>query len=64
MKTRYIILIISVIIILAFFSGILSRVVVLPFLEPHTVLCTLIMIPAALLNPEFDLVLFFDSCGR
>ena len=59
MKLLYLILLVFGLV-----SGILAITGVLPFFNPNTIICTSLVIPAALSNPEFDLVLFFENCGR
>ena len=43
--------------------GILSIIGVMPFFNLNTIFCISLMMPE-IINPEFDIVLFFDSCGR
>ena len=58
MKPLYLILIL-----LALVFGILTMTGVMPFFNLNTVLCISSSMPQ-LFNPEFDLALFFESCGR
>lgn len=43
--------------------GVLTITGVMPFFNLNTIFCISLAIPA-LINPEFDIVLFFESCGR
>ena len=36
---------------------------VMPFFNLNTIICTSLAIPE-LTNPEFNIILFFESCGR
>ncbi len=58
MKTIYLILMVSSLI-----FGALIVIGVPPFFNLNTILCISLMVPQVI-NPEFDIVLFFESCGR
>ncbi len=58
MKTIYLILMVFGLV-----FGILTIIGVLPFFNLNTIICISVMIPE-LINPEFDIILFFESCGR
>ena len=58
MKTIYLILMVFGLI-----FGILTIIDAIPFFNLNTIFCISLVIPE-LINPEFDIVLFFESCGR
>jgi len=63
MNTIYLILlIIGVVFVLIF--GTIMAIVNVDIFNPNTYICTAFLIPAMIINPDFELIDFYDGCGR
>ena len=63
MKTIYLILlIIGIVLVLIFVT--ITTIVNVDIFNPNTYICTAFLIPAMIINPDFDLFEFYDGCGR